>query len=105
MLGCVGSCRRESMPRPAGGSRGRRSASPRVEARLVHSLVLSEAKSRVSKDAPEGGARTGAYWSVLRGHFAAPQDEDVGMKCAELQNRDTRSLWIWNRAGLARARR
>src|ERR1700722_18501681 len=72
----------------------------------THPLILrSEAKSRVSKDAPEGGARTGAYWSVLRGHFAAPQDEDVGMQCAELQNRDNRPLWIWNRAGLARARR
>jgi hypothetical protein len=36
----------------------------------------------------KAAARTGAYWSVLRGRFAAPQDEDVGMKCAELQNRD-----------------
>jgi hypothetical protein len=61
----------------------------------THPLILrSEAKSRVSKDAPEGGARTGAYWSVLRGRFAAPQDEGVGMKCAGLQNRDTRARCI-----------
>src|ERR1700721_4430495 len=51
--------------------------------------LRSEAKSRVSKDAPEGGARTGGCWSVLRGRFAAPQDEGVGMKCAELPNQDT----------------
>jgi hypothetical protein len=57
----------------------------------THPLILrSEAKTRFSKDAPEGGARTGAYWSVLRGRFAASQDEGVGMKCAGLQNQDTR---------------
>jgi hypothetical protein len=64
----------------------------------THPLILrSEAKSRVSKDAPEGGARTGAHSSIpstgsgqaLRGRFAVPQDDGVGMKCTELQNRDT----------------
>jgi hypothetical protein len=37
--------------------------------------VRSEAKPRVSNDAPEGLRRPGGHWNVLRGRFAPPQDE------------------------------
>ena len=56
-----------------------------------YGLVLrSEAKPRVWKDAPEGGTGKKLTGCVLRGGFAAPQDEAVGMKYAELQNQDIR---------------
>jgi hypothetical protein len=42
-----------------------------------HDLILrSEAKPRVSKDAPARRS-LGGFWIVLRGPFAAPQDEGL----------------------------
>ena len=89
-------CRRYAysrMPAQQSEAHACRTRSPRVSTANAHgiwvhaNLILSRPRERASRRMIQRAPSLRASWSVLRGRFAAPQDEDSGRQAISRQRR------------------